>query len=1063
MAFSLAPAQKWLVTLAVFSLLANSAAPAAETGDAKPDPAATRQYAVAAGFQSKKLYAQAARRWQQFIATYPKDSRLAKAYHHLGTCQLHDRQPAKAAQTFRTLIEKFPRSESLDVAHFNLGLALYNVGLASQQAKDLRTAASAFAEVPTRFAKSKHAGPALYYQGECMYRVGDVAAAAALYRKVIAEHAGSDVVPDAYYALGTAQQELAQDKEAGATFQAFLDKFPKDKLAGECRLRLGLCLVKQKRHADASKVFEQCAALPNFPLADFALMQQARCAYEQKQLAQAAALYETLPKKFPVSARGGPALLAAGKCWYQAGDFPRAEAALGAALARKFEAAPEAAYWLGRTLLKRTKPADAVVVLDRAIAAHPKSAFLPQLVFTRINALYDLPARRKETAALYADFAQKHPKHDLTPRAFYMAALAALEARDYPASQRHAESFIKQFARHELLAEVLFIGGEAYVEATPPAPSKAEPLYRRLLTEYPKHKHIAQARVRVGLCLYLAKKYTAAVAFLTEARTALSDPALAAEAHLLMGRCHHDAGQSAQAVAAFEKALEAKSGWERGDEVLLALAQSLRAQKKLPEARAQLQRLQTAYPKSPLQAHALFQLGEMSQEQKKYDEAAALYEQTVARFPKSESAALAQYAIGTVWLSKRDHAKAVQAFGKLLDAHPAGALAARARYKRGLAYQQLRQFEPAAKDLAAFLASKPAGSGDPRRAQRRADARYALALCQSALKQHAEAAATLAALIREKPDYQRAAQVYYEMGHCLLLAKKYKEAAEAFRQLAATAPDSPLAPEAWFRVGEFHESARQLPQAARAYDAGLKKAKDVGLREKLHYRLGWVRYRREHFAEAAEALLAQLKENPRGELAADATYLAGDCLFRQDQFAKARPLFEQLIHAKDKKYHGRSLYRCGACDAGLKEWAASQKCFEELIGLFPRFRLIQEARYGLGWALQNQNKLDEARAVYEKVTKATSTETAAKSRFMIGECAFRQKKYQEAVDHFLEAALAYPYAEWQALGHYEAGRCFIALKDTPNALDALGTVVKKFPKHARAKDAAKLIAELKKK
>ena len=33
---------------------------------------------------------------------------------------------------------------------------------------------------------------------------------------------------------------------------------------------------------------------------------------------------------------------------------------------------------------------------------------------------------------------------------------------------------------------------------------------------------------------------------------------------------------------------------------------------------------------------------------------------------------------------------------------------------------------------------------------------------------------------------------------------------------------------------------------------------------------------------------------------------------------------------------------------------------------------------------------------------------------------------------------------------------------TANALDTLGTMVKKFPKHARAKDAAKLIADLKK-
>src|SRR5262249_46240056 len=153
-----ASASKPWFMLAALALLAS---PVAHAQEAKPDPAATRQYAVAAGLQSKKLYAAAARRWQQFIAAYPKDARLANAYHHLGACQLHDRQPAQAAQTFRTLIEKFPSFASRDAAYFNLGLALYNVGLASQKADDLRAAAAAFAEVPAHFAKSKHAAPAL--------------------------------------------------------------------------------------------------------------------------------------------------------------------------------------------------------------------------------------------------------------------------------------------------------------------------------------------------------------------------------------------------------------------------------------------------------------------------------------------------------------------------------------------------------------------------------------------------------------------------------------------------------------------------------------------------------------------------------------------------------------------------------------------------------------------------------------------------------------------------------------------------------------------------------------
>ena len=236
-------ASLWLA----LAVLPGPAAAQAEKTDLK----ATREYAVAAGLESRHLYAQAARRWQQFVQAHPKHPRLVNAYHHLGTCQLHDKQPGEAAKTFRILIEKFPAAASLDAAHFNLGLALYHVGLASGKADDLRAAARAFAAVPARFTRSKHVAPSLYYQGECLYRAGDLTGAVALYQKVIREHPGSDVLPDAYCALGTTQHELAQDREASATFQTFLAKFPRDRLAGECRLRLGLSLFRQKRYPEA--------------------------------------------------------------------------------------------------------------------------------------------------------------------------------------------------------------------------------------------------------------------------------------------------------------------------------------------------------------------------------------------------------------------------------------------------------------------------------------------------------------------------------------------------------------------------------------------------------------------------------------------------------------------------------------------------------------------------------------------------------------------------------------------------------------------------------------------
>src|SRR5436190_17463371 len=90
--------------------------------EVKVDPAATRDYAVAAGLQNKQLYPQAIQRWQKFIQTYPNDPRLANAHNHLGTCQLQDKNYADAVATFRAVLTKFPKFESLDATQFNIGL-----------------------------------------------------------------------------------------------------------------------------------------------------------------------------------------------------------------------------------------------------------------------------------------------------------------------------------------------------------------------------------------------------------------------------------------------------------------------------------------------------------------------------------------------------------------------------------------------------------------------------------------------------------------------------------------------------------------------------------------------------------------------------------------------------------------------------------------------------------------------------------------------------------------------------------------------------------------------------
>ncbi len=345
----------------------------------------------------------------------------------------------------------------------------------------------------------------------------------------------------------------------------------------------------------------QAAAVPKFELADLALLRQAQCLAEQKQNDQAVALYQSLAGKFPKSKYIGRAQIAAGKLLYSTEKYPQAQQALAPAVAAANDGSPEAAYWLAKTLLKLNQPPAALAELEKAIQAYPKSSFLPSLELGRIDVLYEMPERRKETCrALPAVRPTARRADELAPQAAYMGALAALSLGDYAEADRQATAFLQnpKYQSHALVPEVLFVAAESLVlagGAVDPVPqvAKAEPLYRQIVEKFPQHRHVPASRVRIGLCLYLQKKYDAAIAQLSQSLGQLTDAALQAEAQLLIGRAHHDAKRLPQAAAAFRESLRVKPDWQRADEVLLALAGSLQEEKKLDEAAVELDRLVT--------------------------------------------------------------------------------------------------------------------------------------------------------------------------------------------------------------------------------------------------------------------------------------------------------------------------------------------------------------------------------------------------------------------------------------------------------------------------------------
>jgi len=1016
-----------------------------------PNPAATDQYGVAVRLQNTGAYDLAAEQWTKFITDFATDARVDRANHYRGICYLKSNKLDDALKSFQTVVTKYPKSKVLEQASLYLGVTQYSLGQ-SGKAEMYDAAAATFGKMITDYPTGKYLAQAIFYRGECLYARDKKEEAAKMYGQLVEKFPESNLAGNALYALGVTQEELGQHAEAGKAYDSFLAKYPEDPLGVEVGMRKAETQFAAGQYAEAAAGFAKAAAAPKFALADHATVRQAASLSQLKKYAEAAALYASLPTKFPKSALIGAANLAGGKCYYLAGDFASAQKLLGTVIAAGGADLPEAAHWTARAMLKENKAAEALAVAAAAIPKAAESPLLPQLLMDQADATYEIAEQRAKSIALYVALAKKYPEDASAPQALYMAGFASLGEGDYETAGKYAAEFLAAHPGSDLLVDVTYVAAESNLQLKKFA--DAEKLFGELIKKYPKHADAEAWKVRYGLSMHLQKKYAETAAALQPLLAEIKTPAAAAEAQYLVGSSQAELKKYAEAIGPLAASLKADPKWRQADDTMLVLAHCQYRLKKADEAKATLAKLVADFPKSRLLDRAHYRLGEYAFAAGDFKTAEAEYQKVIDGWPKSTLLPYASYGLGWTKLSAKDYEGAETVLSGLIEKNPEHRLIPRAQYARGMARQQLGKFEPAVADIQAFLKADPT-------AAEKSDAQYVLGLCRAGLKKYDEAATTFQALLKEDAEYAGTDKVLYELAWSLKSQEKEKEAAETFAKLAADHADSKLMPESQYHVGEFEYKSKDFKKAAVAYYAAMNGAGKTELGEKSAHKLAWAYYRSDDLDNAQKTFAYQRSTWPEGPLLADATFMEAECLGKQDKYKEALALYEQVKDPSGKDFEVLTLLHGGQAAAQVKDWEKSLAMLTQCTEKFPDTPHLPEALYEQGWAQQNLGKLAEATALYKQVIAKTRREVAARAQFMIGEIEFEQKKHAEAVSSFFKVSYGYGYPKWQAQAHFEAGRCFEVLGKKPQALKQYQELVEKYPDSDKAPLAKKRIDELK--
>ena len=928
-----------------------------------------------------------------------------------------------------------------------------------QSRGDFQRAAEAWRKFLAGHKSDERIARAHHNLGVCCYQEGKYEQALAVFEKASADYPQSDVAAATQLYLGATQVALAQAGQrpmydrAVATLRALLAKHPQgDHLADACYY-LGECLSAQGKRQEAVGWYARLVEkYPNHRFTAEALYALAVAREESGDRAAAAKGYEQFLAKFPDHRLAAEARLSAGRCLHHLGNYAEAQKPLTKAVESGGTRAAEATHWLAQSLLKQKRPQQALAVLERIGPRGGDTSWAAQLLLDRADSVYALPERRKESIALYAEVAAKHPKDAVAPQALYTAGFMAFEAGDFAAAFRHAARFQAAYPDHALVPDALYVAAESNLQVGKLA--EADSLYRQLVETYPSHADAGLWRVRRAALLHAQKKHEEVIRLLEPAMGELRGPESVAEARYLIGTSQRELKQPGAAIQSLTASLEAQPKWRQAFETCLALAEAYRDTGDLARAQATVRRAIAEFPESRLLDRAYSRLGAYHALAGQPDQAAEAYRQVIDRWPASPLAPYALHELGCAQLSLKDAAGAEATFNRLLEKPAPPALATRARYARAMARQRLGKPAEAVADLEAALAADLA-------AKDRSDARFLLGLCLTELKQYDKAAAAFRTLVSDDPKYAAAEKAVYQWAWSLKLAGHEAEANKAFAKLAAEYPQSPLAPEAQFHVAEGHFSGKDYASAAEAYYAVLEKSGRTPLGEKAAFQLALCYYRQRNFADAQKTFAYCRESHPDGPQAAEAEFMEAECLFEQGMSAEALAAYAKLKPSPNPQTQAAILLHAGQAAGKLQRWSEGIEWLDRLVRELPDSPALPDALCELGWAQQNLGKPAEAVAAYRQAIAKSDREAAARAQFLIGKIQADQNELKEAVKSFTRVVYGYSSPKWQADAAYEAARCLESLDQKPQAAAMYHELLDKFPKSDKAPPARKRLAEIK--
>lgn len=711
---------------------------------------------------------------------------------------------------------------------------------------------------------------------------------------------------------------------------------------------------------------------------------------------------------------------------------------------------------------------------------HPDHANMSLALF-RIGECHFRLDRFAEAVPYFQRVADEFPGSEEAEPGYLWLGDAHYQVKDYQRAAAAYETLLRKFPNSKQAGRAAYWRGECYYHLGQYEEAIAS--YRDALKRNLGEQEVPYAHYSIGLAYLQLEQPQEAVKSLSQVLTRHANSPVAAECQYLLGTAYRAQENFPAAIEAFRKVLAQYGDSGFAAEAQAGIAWCYFQQNDYEGALRAFKSVADTHPDSPVAAEARLRAADCLYHLQRWDRAAELYAQVGAE-PTSEWADEALYWLGVTYEQQGEAKKALAAHTRLVNEH-------RESQRLSDAHFRIGQLQSAAGNNEAAIAAYQAAADAAQDAQHKQQALAHLAWARYQQDGSEGSLAELERVVKDDPESALAAELSYRVAHAHFGAERYQRSLEVLQGLVASHPEHERLGEAFYLLAACHEKLGHEQEAEKFYRQVLEQGEQSEYLAHATAALVTLYATRGELDQAQQLAGSLERSGASAEAVAFAFYTVAEALSKAEKHAQAVPVYLKALKAAPEsetapyaqlgvgwaKLAGGDLTAAEAFQAVIQkhpdseaaqgaiegvlavgeklfaqeQYAQAQGLYQQIVDGFPESEFVDEAQYGLAWALLRQDKGDEALPLFSQAAAAASSPAVAADARYQAALLLADKGEHEQVAELLEPFRGeHAGAENAPWALVLLGRASAELGRTEQTLQAFNMVVTNHPDHPAA-------------